>query len=287
MTLRPLSFFVPVRYPYLTLIQVVDAYFDLGGRVALVESSKVQGGREGVRLQAGKAIPWSIILKVMSYSSPLLNYLIAARAPALSKIKGATQLQMALGWLPGIMAIAKIMLRSIYGFYVIEEKREVPKAEDLVSDEVKVTLDKLFGGPGSFDQLPFYEKDDSPKLGTMSAPIMRGVTKNPKNNQANPFIAIKVQRIKKAEGLDFLFPDGALVIYPLYLLGKQMEVPALPDQTLSSLVNGPIFFPDAARDGRDFTDAAEGFRLLQALIRDGKGKDTKSVEWEIIGHSMD
>jgi hypothetical protein len=134
------SFFTPIQYSYYSIswrqkmIEFVDAYFYLGGRVAVVVGPPRNGGEEPVQFQNGPGIYWQSILKVMSYAVCFLFFITADRCKSIVANSIISQVLPVLSYFPVLMLITKIALRATSRFYVSSESQFRPgRSESLGS----------------------------------------------------------------------------------------------------------------------------------------------------------
>jgi hypothetical protein len=321
MSLMPVSFFMPIKYGHqLTSIrekitEFTDAYFHLTGQVAVVIPGKIFCASQGVELQPGKAIWWQSALKVISYTAYFFNLLITTQFPMIREYRRIVQLQMILSFLPIFIMIAKIILRLTFRFHIDSEPKgkestyagkpsttednatKISKKEplvahilptDLIPLQVKVTLDNLFGGPGSVDRLPVFEGDlNELGVGSMKAPIMKG--------KSNPFIVIKMRCLSSLEEVKRIYPffskKISMPIENIVILGPSYtDTPLMWEQWEEHGI-APEFFKRSVFHIGNFTYEENGkltegqtiaFELLKRVIKEGRGKDIDGLEWEII-----
>jgi hypothetical protein len=247
----PISLFIPIKYNQTStsltqkMIEAVDAYFNIRSQVAIVVPGSACNGSEGVRLQASQTVGWQTALKMTSYMAYFINRLVTALFPQLKHNRRVIQTQAVLSSIPLLMLIAKVILRSIFHFYLIKEsgqdisnttplgdqktaspanfptlkKEEIsspaplsmPKSnssEDRILPGVRETLDELLGGAGSVDSLPVYHyKDGLPEADEMTDPIMKTLAVNPRTKEATPCILIKMHCFSSSEEIRNKFPD--------------------------------------------------------------------------------
>jgi hypothetical protein len=152
MSTTSLSFFTPIKYGHQStsilqkVMEFVDDYFHLRGRVALVVPGKTIDGSEGVQLQPEQAFGMHSLFKVMSYTTCFFNLLISTQFLGITPYRRVVQFQMILNSLPIFMMIAKVILRSIYRFHIDSEpsirenqQQQVQTGDDKTKDDLDPT----------------------------------------------------------------------------------------------------------------------------------------------------
>lgn len=285
------SFFTPIQYGNQPislpqkLMEFVDAYFHLRGRVALVVSGKTIDGSQGVQLQPEQAFGMHSVLKVMSYTACFFNLLIITQFPTITAYRSVVLLQMILNSLPIFMLIAKVIVRSTYRFHY-----EYPI--DLIPEQVKAILDNLLGSPGSVDRLPVYQGDPNKlDIDKLTHPIMKGIGIDPVSKKRNGFIAIKMRCLSTLEEVKQKFHfNSEYVSEPIedvvVLRQGFIENPLGWKQDQCSRISAKFFNRHFTyiEDGQLAKDQTEAFGLLQHLIKEGSGEDSNGLRWEIFGH---
>jgi len=118
-----ISFFTPIQYRHhpiswrQRMIESIDAYFHLGGRVAVVVGPPEKDGKEPIQFQNSPVFYWQSVLKVISYVASFFGVIAAALFASIE----ATPLIKALAVLscfPVLMLITKITLRATSHFYL-------------------------------------------------------------------------------------------------------------------------------------------------------------------------
>lgn len=138
-----ISFFTPVSYrdqPTFwgqKAVELVDGYFSLGGRVAVVIPGAVQNGSQEVALQDVNAVWWQTALKVVSYFTVVI---------------------------PVIMLVAKAIMRSQYLFHECQRQPNVfpDPPYDMVVAKAPLTLVRS-DGPANLDISVLYNQKFSPQ----------------------------------------------------------------------------------------------------------------------------
>jgi hypothetical protein len=332
MSTTSVSFFTPIRYssqsicfevssrytPSISISQGlrawVDEYFYLRGDVACVISDRTTlNGSEAVVIEPGKAFGMHSLFKVMSYTAYFFNLLISTQFPMITAYRSVVQLQMILSSLPIFMLIAKVILRSTSRFHIDTEFKESEVGKNhhqlhetkdeypigLIPDQVKATLDKLFGGPGSVDCLPVYQGDPNKlDIDTMMDPIMKGIDIDPKSQKSNGFIAIKMRCLSSLEEVkqkfSYISKDVSEPMEDIVVLRQNfIEEPLAWVQDKGGRISAEFFKAIGPIGTGNFTFSENGeltdgqteaFGLLQHLIKEGSGEDSNGLRWEIIGH---
>jgi hypothetical protein len=318
-SLKPISFFTPIKYQHqpITFLQkiteIVDAYFHLRGRVAVVIPGQKTNGSEGTKLEAGQTTWWDSILKITSYMAYFLNFFITTRFPAITSNQRIVQLQTIVACFPLFMLIAKIVLRSVSHFHLSlqtknEEGNSAPDTTtktifdtDLIPPSLKTTLDTLFGGSGSVDKLPIFVGKDYvlPTVDTMTAPIMKHAATVKGTSQKKPLIAIKMRCLSSKDELiqksklsqrDIEYFDFSKPIERVLILFQYRDdFPLLWHQSEDHSNHVcPVFFTwnfTFAEDGKIANFQSKKFPRLQQVIKEGGGEDFNGIRWEIIGYS--
>ena len=303
MSLKSISFFTPIKYEHQPITfrqkitEIVDAYFHLRGRVAVVIPGQKTNSSEGTKLEARQTIWWSSILKITSYMAYFLNLFITTRFPVITSNQRIVQFQTIVACFPLFMLIAKVVLRSISHFHLsLQTKNET----DLIPSQVKSTLDTLFGGKGSVDKHPtFVGKDGAlPTIDTMTAPIMQGTATVKKTGQIKPLIAIKMRCLSSKDELiqksnlsqrDIEHFDFSKPIERLLILFQYREDLPLMWYQFDDHSNHvcPVFFTwnfTFAENGKISNSQSKNFPRLQQVIKEGSGEDLNGIRWEIIGY---
>jgi hypothetical protein len=260
------GFWTPIKCGgFSTLLEVVDAYFNVRGPIAWVSGKELKGCTP-VMLYPGYRVWWQTALKVISYSAFLIQWLVNVRFPEFSQNKIISKLQTAISCLPVLMLAAKVALRAMSHFYLYTE------GDDLIKAAVKITLDQLLGSCGAVDALPIYEFEGVPVANKMTAAIMKG-----KFKEVVPFIALKMECVND---------KGTKSIRVLILSPHNSDKPLEWSQQINGLlIDYPEFF------GNNFTSPYSGgvclksdFLRLQGLINPkiDFGMDRNGVHWKLI-----
>jgi hypothetical protein len=323
MSLQPIPFFTPVQLPKYNdpsapllykLTSIVDAYFNLTGRVALILPESLQGGSQACEIQERPIVLWQVRLKKISFVLCLLNFAWTFQIPDLTNRRVA---QLVSGF-PVIMFIAKIVLRSTCRFHSYQpsqtsaqntvplsnknneqnidktttapstEKNAPPQNNEdtLIDPRIKKTLDELLGAPGSFDRLPIY-KETEIGITKMTASRMKG------RIQGKAFVLIKLRCTSTAKevqektkdyaySVNYQQPFERLVV--LYPYNSQETLAWSQFEHKTNPPNPEFFFLKSftyIENGEVISYQLDNFKLLQTINKEGKGVDALGFEWEI------
>lgn len=290
MGLQPVNFWTPLKFlikykDTLPLIYqltiVIDAYFNLTCRVAVIIPNAKENQSQGCILRTHPIVPWQKRIKIASYLAPFVLPILTAQIPRLRN----HILSQLISTFPIVMLIAKIALRSFQKFHILPQDFLIFR--DLIKPEVKTTLHTLLGDAGPVDKLPIYRKND-PDENEMPASIMRGRT------EKYAFILIRLQCISPQNIIQEKLKDVPLnqeglegdLNRTVYLYQPHIETPLAWYQTKSSYQIYPHFFGEESftyvETGEVKESQTENFKLLQNLIKNGKGVDAQGFEWEIV-----
>ncbi|MGD0665126.1 MAG: hypothetical protein ABSA17_05285 [Rhabdochlamydiaceae bacterium] len=304
MSLSQISFLTPVKFsdlPTTTWHQkmtgIVDAYFNLRGRVAVAVPNQMQNGSQGVRLYTEPVIWWQSLLKIMSYGAYFLNRAATAQFPSLSANRTIVQFQTILNYLPVCMLIAKVVLRLTAKYHDCDTAKAEAASKSimkLIPPQVEKTLDNLFGGEESVKELPTFQEalvDLWPSIADMRAPIMKGIVKS-KKGAPKPFIALRMRcqtsredLLKKLGVLEYLVPSST--IEEVFILFQyRTDIPLMWDQQRGGTpIVYPAFFDGSftySEDGGVTSYQTHSFQKAKEMIQARSGVDIKGIHWEIF-----
>jgi hypothetical protein len=279
-----ISFFTPIKQGILAnswrlkCTQFVDSYFHLMGPVASCLKKSDNGYL--VRLQQEPMNRLSTALKVMSYMAPFISRLISTLYPRIQMHQKICQLQTIASCVPIMMLAVKVALRTGLQFYTQDQQQ--PSFPNNINvtvwgfsyARIISTLDALFGGQKSFDQIPSMGDRVEQNFITpeeMQEPIMKGL--QIRNGQMQAFVAIRMRRSppQKTDGYHLVF-----------LYQNNSNNPLSWNQDLNH--SNPVFFEQAftsASNGEVIQSEIQNFSLLRNLIAKGEGNDTKGTHWKI------
>ncbi|MFY7842779.1 MAG: hypothetical protein ACOVOR_02045 [Rhabdochlamydiaceae bacterium] len=137
MNSKYISFFTPIQYRYYPIswrqrmIESIDAYFHLGGRVAIVLGPPDKDGKEPIQFQNSPFFCWQSVLKVMSYVSSFFSAIAAILfVPIVAR--STIQVLAVLSSFPVLMLITKIALRATSRFYLPSQPQLSPESPESV-----------------------------------------------------------------------------------------------------------------------------------------------------------